>query len=55
MTTENISEQAGIMNLSVLQNLEIPVASRAVHVLQEKTNFAQQVLEDASEDVWNEL
>ena len=55
MTPDNISEPVGTMNLSVLQNPEIPIASRALHVLQEKTNFAQQVLEDASEDVWNEL
>lgn len=52
---EEFGDQVEIIVLPIKKTQKMADASRAMLELQEKTGFATQVLQDASEDVWNEL
>ena len=52
---EEFGDQVEIIVLPIKKTQKMSDASLAMLELQEKTGFATQVLQDASEDVWNEL
>jgi hypothetical protein len=52
---EEFGDQVEIIVLPIKKPKKLSDASRAMLEMQEKTGFATQVLEDTSEDVWNEL
>lgn len=52
---EEFGDQVEIIVMPIKKTQKMSDASRAMLELQEKTGFATQVLQDASEDVWNEL
>jgi hypothetical protein len=52
---EEFGDQVEIIVLPIKKTPKMSDASLAMLELQEKTAFAAQVLQDASEDVWNEL
>jgi hypothetical protein len=52
---EEFGDQVEIIVLPIKKTQKMSDASRAMLELQEKTGFATQVLQDASEDVWNDL
>ena len=52
---EEFGDQVEIIVLPIKKIQKMSDASRAMLEMQEKIGFTTQVLQDASEDVWNEL
>ena len=52
---EEFGDQVEIIVLPIKKTQKMSDASRAMLEMQEKIGFTTQVLQDASEDVWNEL
>lgn len=52
---EEFGDQMEIIVLPIKKIQKMSDASRAMLEMQEKIGFTTQVLQDASEDVWNEL